>query len=438
MPQVTVELPHNLIGNKPPRYMGEPMGMASEKRVLTFAILGDIGEWWGSVGKTNIFNLLQNTGSYDEIHCLISSPGGSADDAFVIYDLIKAHAAKTVCWLTGLVASSGTIIACAFDEVNISSQCVYMIHKGWNDARGNADELRKMAEVLDTTDSIVTKLYSRKTGLGEDVIREYMTNETWFEASQAAELRFADNLVDNISLDFSTEVLVPAESGSRWDFWFQTEGNEIAQASRINMRQRGFNPHLNKPKSGHQSQNHKSEIGMQKFIMLFMTMLSGLGLAVQDKRLTKDGEEYELSQLENTEEGQKFFQEIRRHFAKDNLSDLLAEQIPSMEATVQKFIVGKLEEDGDMKKAIVGSLEKEFQQKLNTQKDELAKLKTELFNLKMGTPPESRGNGKLPASGGQQAGKAATGQNGDDREYAEKLVRKGLMSQTAFDKQYST
>src|SRR5690606_27576607 len=76
------------------------------------------------------------------------------------------------------------------------------IHKPSWGLWGDADELRKGAEILDKYQSLIINVYKRKTGIEESRLNELMNAETWFEPSEALALGFVDSVVDHIEVDF--------------------------------------------------------------------------------------------------------------------------------------------------------------------------------------------------------------------------------------------
>jgi len=58
----------------------------------------------------------------------LNTPGGMVDSAFMIIDAIKASKAKVTGYLSGTVASAGTMIALACDKLEVADHTSFMIH----------------------------------------------------------------------------------------------------------------------------------------------------------------------------------------------------------------------------------------------------------------------------------------------------------------------
>lgn len=72
--------------------------------------------------------LLDTADSTDTIHLHINTPGGMIDSAFMLIDSIKRSKAKVVGHLSGTVASAGTMIALACNELEVAPHTAFMIH----------------------------------------------------------------------------------------------------------------------------------------------------------------------------------------------------------------------------------------------------------------------------------------------------------------------
>lgn len=80
----------------------------------------------------------------------INTPGGRLDSAFMIVDAIKAAKSKVISHLVGTVASAGTIIALASDELTLADHLTFMIHNySSSGVQGKGHELKAYQEFSD-------------------------------------------------------------------------------------------------------------------------------------------------------------------------------------------------------------------------------------------------------------------------------------------------
>ena len=84
------------------------------------------------------------TASEAEVFTLvINTPGGIIDSALMLIDAIKQSPAKVIADISGTVASAGTIITLACDEVIVADHTAFMIHNySASGISGKAHELK--------------------------------------------------------------------------------------------------------------------------------------------------------------------------------------------------------------------------------------------------------------------------------------------------------
>ena len=133
-------------------------------------------------------------GEYDEIIVNINSFGGSVAEGLAIYNMLKQHKAKVITRCQGFACSIASIIFLAGDERIICDNSLLMIHNAWTITQGNANDLRKEADVLDKISQQSVDIYCKATGLDEITIKQMMDDETWIDSKEALELGFATSI----------------------------------------------------------------------------------------------------------------------------------------------------------------------------------------------------------------------------------------------------
>jgi ATP-dependent Clp endopeptidase proteolytic subunit ClpP len=131
------------------------------------------------------------------LHVRINSNGGSVFDGLAIYNALDRHPARVITHVDGIAASIASVIAVVGDEVRIAKNAFLMIHNPHGMALGNADDMRTMAETLDTVADSMVGIYREATGKSTEKVQEWMDAETWFNAADAK----AAGLVDEITND---------------------------------------------------------------------------------------------------------------------------------------------------------------------------------------------------------------------------------------------
>lgn len=139
----------------------------------------------------SVSELLKEIGDND-IDIRINSGGGDVFAGFAICNMLRSCSGHKTVYIDGLAASIASVIAMAGDEIIIPSNAFMMIHKAWSFAMGNADDMRSLADTLDTLDGGIVATYMTRAaeGVTEDKIKELMAAETWLDGAAAAELFF--------------------------------------------------------------------------------------------------------------------------------------------------------------------------------------------------------------------------------------------------------
>jgi ATP-dependent Clp protease protease subunit len=155
-------------------------------------IYDDIGESWFSDGVTGKKIKEQLDEINGDVIVRINSGGGDVFEGIGIYNILKEHKGNVTIKIDGWAASAASIIAMAGDTVSMAFNSQMMIHNPWTFAAGDASELTKVAERLESIKGNLVDTYEARTGIGEEKISTWMNEEKWFTATEAIEYGFAD------------------------------------------------------------------------------------------------------------------------------------------------------------------------------------------------------------------------------------------------------
>jgi ATP-dependent Clp endopeptidase proteolytic subunit ClpP len=178
---------------------------------VEISIYDEIG-FGGVTAKDFMAEVKQFKGQH--IHLRINSVGGSVIEGAAIYNALRRHKGGLTVHVDGLAASMASVIAMAGEEVYIADNAMLMIHNPWSMTMGDADDLRKEADVLDKLKNTLVNAYARKTGMETNDIAAMMDEETWLNATQSVAMGFADEIEDGIEAAAS---LSPATARQRFD-----------------------------------------------------------------------------------------------------------------------------------------------------------------------------------------------------------------------------
>ena len=180
---------------------------ASDPTVAEIHIIDFIGDWlddffgFGVTAKSFVDELSKLPDAVKTIKVHINSPGGDVFAALNIANALREQASKgreveTV--IDGLAASAASIIAMAGQRVRMADNALLMIHNPWTVGIGNAAEMRKTAETLDTVRDTIIATYRWHATLDEKDIADLMDAETWMEADEAIGWGFATEKVEGL------------------------------------------------------------------------------------------------------------------------------------------------------------------------------------------------------------------------------------------------
>lgn len=159
------------------------------------SIYDEIGFW--GVSAASFAQDLKDCGSnLKQINLHIHSPGGDVFDGIAIYNLLKNHPANVTVYIDGLAASMASVIAMAGNEVIMPENAMMMIHKPWGIQGGDAEDMRKYADLLDKVENTLIPAYASKTGKTPEELAEMLSAETWLNGKECVEQGFADKLAE--------------------------------------------------------------------------------------------------------------------------------------------------------------------------------------------------------------------------------------------------
>ena len=163
------------------------------------------------VTATSFKKELDGLGEIDALNIYVNSGGGSVFQAQAIYSILKRHNAKKNVYIDGLAASAATFLAMAGDKVYMPKNATFMVHNPMSFAWGNANEMRKEADVLDKIRVGMIEAYMSHIGekITEDKLIELLDAESWLSAQEAFDNGFVDEIIEakEIAACVDSEVL---------------------------------------------------------------------------------------------------------------------------------------------------------------------------------------------------------------------------------------
>lgn len=172
--------------------------------VAELNIYGDITSFPYAESDVSAYNLSQRLAELkdvSQINVNINSYGGEVMEGLAIYNALKRHKAHVTTYCDGSACSIASVIFMAGDERVMCKPSFLMIHDAWTFAGGNAKELRKQADDLETITSASVTAYMERVNISEEKLRELMEAETWLTHDEALEMGFATSVEESSNSD---------------------------------------------------------------------------------------------------------------------------------------------------------------------------------------------------------------------------------------------
>lgn len=168
------------------------------ERKAELTIFGDITSWpWleSDVSSYNLSQRLQGL-DVDQIDVHINSYGGEVAEALAIYNTLKRHTAKVTTYVDGFACSAATIIFMAGDRRVMSKVGNFLVHPASAYIGGNAEDLRREADNLDSITEQSITAYMQSVTKSRDELVELMAQEKFLKPSEVLEWGFATEIED--------------------------------------------------------------------------------------------------------------------------------------------------------------------------------------------------------------------------------------------------
>jgi len=180
-------------------YAVHSSGEATE-RVIEVFVYGEIGTW-GITASQFMQDLRAIDDGVSPVIAAFNSIGGDLFDGLAMHNTLSRLGERCTARIDALAASAASVAVCGAHKVVIASNAMLMIHNPWTYAAGDADNFRKVADVLDQTMEAIIAAYKAKApDIDEAELRGLVAAETWLTASEAVALGLADEVGDGVQV----------------------------------------------------------------------------------------------------------------------------------------------------------------------------------------------------------------------------------------------
>lgn len=180
-------------------YALQASGEAAE-RVIEVFVYGEIGAW-GITANQFVQDLRVMDDGVSPVIAAFNSIGGDLFDGLAMHNALSRLGERCTGRIDALAASAASVAVCGAHKVVIAANAMLMIHNPWTYAAGDAEDFRKVADVLDQTMEAIIAAYKAKAPEIDEVeLRRLVAAETWLTANEAVALGLADEVGDGIKV----------------------------------------------------------------------------------------------------------------------------------------------------------------------------------------------------------------------------------------------
>ena len=180
-------------------YALQANGEAAE-RVIEVFVYGEIGAW-GITANQFVQDLRAMDDGASPVVAAFNSIGGDLFDGLAMHNALSRLGERCTGRIDALAASAASVAVCGAHRVVIASNAMLMIHNPWTYAAGDAEDFRKVADVLDQTMEAIIAAYKAKApDIDEVELRRLVAAETWLTANEAVALGLADEVGEGVKV----------------------------------------------------------------------------------------------------------------------------------------------------------------------------------------------------------------------------------------------
>jgi ATP-dependent protease ClpP protease subunit len=130
-----------------------------------------------------------------------NSVGGDLFDGLAMHNALSRLGERCTARVDALAASAASVAVCGAHRVVIAANAMLMIHNPWTYAGGDAEDFRRVADVLDQTlEAIIAAYKAKAPDIDDAELRRLVNAETWLTAAEAVALGLADEIGDGVKV----------------------------------------------------------------------------------------------------------------------------------------------------------------------------------------------------------------------------------------------
>lgn len=173
---------------------------STDSKVIEVYVYGEIGAW-GITANQFIQDLKAIDDGASPIVVAFNTNGGDLFEGLAIHNALNRLGERCTGRVDALAASAGSVAVCGAHRVVMASNAMLMIHNPYTWVGGDAEDLRRVADVLDQAFEAMIAAYKAKAPNIDDAeLRRLVNDESWLTASEAVALGLADEVGNGVKV----------------------------------------------------------------------------------------------------------------------------------------------------------------------------------------------------------------------------------------------
>lgn len=169
-------------------------------RVIEVFVYGEIGAW-GITANQFVQDLRAMDDGVSPVVAAFNSIGGDLFDGLAMHNALSRLGERCIGRIDALAASAASVAVCGAHRVVIAANAMFMIHNPYTYTGGDAEDFRRVADVLDQTlEAIIAAYKAKAPNIDDAELRRMVNAETWLTANEALALGLADEVGDGIKV----------------------------------------------------------------------------------------------------------------------------------------------------------------------------------------------------------------------------------------------
>lgn len=133
--------------------------------------------------------------SKEPINLVLNSSGGTVNDGYAIYDVVRSMRSEVTVEVIGVASSAATLILLSADKKHCHENVEIMVHDGISFAQGAMRDVEKQVDFLKLERTRYYEILAKHTKKPKKFWESICSNDSYFDAKQSLKLGLVDKII---------------------------------------------------------------------------------------------------------------------------------------------------------------------------------------------------------------------------------------------------